>query len=367
MFESAEKAASAEQFVVQDEPSSLMELSRTVPLGNLSTDLPPLFLPGAKTVARDRWERIVTAHDIDAPPADIWRALTDPASVKQWFFTCQGSLEMVGRDCVLDFDDGDYFLCRPMVVQPPHYLEWRWRWLGIGPAWSVKWHLTPTDYGTKVTVVDEALNPPARTGHYRGEGWPEILDLLGAFVRTGTNYRWPCRSQSYVLSELPVTIYAAWEQLFSDSGLRWWLHGFTGRLAAGDSVNIEMGDATGAVQMVVKEVVPPMYNTFPFVSFSFKRPFWPAEIPGRLFLEPAGWGRSLLQVFQTGWENLGPGLQRKERATIVGFWAEAVKRAMQRCSTPGVPGKASPWVLSEAVGQLENGTGFPKTNDDHND
>jgi len=366
MIETGEKTASAEEFVVQDESRSLMEVA-AVPLEHLSTDLPPLFLPGATTVARDRWERIVTSHDIAAPPEDVWRALTDPACVKEWFFTCHGSLEAAGRDCVLDFEDGDYFLCRPMIVQAPNYLEWRWRWLGIGPAWSVKWFLTRTALGTRVTVVDEALNPPARTGHYRGEGWPEILDILGAYVRTRTDYRWPCRSQSYVLSELPVTIYAAWEQLFSESGLRWWLHGFTGKLAAGESVNLEMGDATGSVQMLVKEIVPPMYNTFPFVSFSFKRPFWPAEVPGRLFLEPAGWGRALLQVFQTGWENLGPAMQRKERATIVGFWAEAVKRAMQRCGNPGVPAKATPWVLSQAGDQHQIPNGFIKPHASAND
>jgi uncharacterized protein YndB with AHSA1/START domain len=353
MIESKQRRGTLEEVPASEEATSLFKVEMAVPLQHLSSDLPPLYLPGARTVARDRWERIVTSHDIAAPVEAVWEALTDPAHVKHWLYACHGSLLEVGRDCVLDFEDGDFFLCRPMVVQSPTYLEWRWRWLGIGPAWSVKWHLVPVNGVTRVTVVDEALNPPLRTGHYRGEGWPEILDILGAYLRTRTDYRWPCRSQSYALSQLPVTIYAAWEQLFSDFGLRWWLHGFSGRLAAGEAVNIEMGDATGAVQMIVKEVMPPTYNIPPFVAFSFKRPFWPAEVSGRIFLEPAGWGHSILQVFQTGWENLGPAMQRKERATIVGFWAEAVKRAIQRCSSSGVPAKASPWVLSEAADSSE--------------
>ena len=108
-----------------------------------------------------------------------------------------------------------------------------------------------------------------------------------------------------------------------------------------------MGDATGTVEMVIHEVMPPNYNVPPFIAFSFKRPFWPTAIPGRIFLEPAGWGASILQVYQTGWENLGPALQLHERRIIVGFLAEAFRRAGQLCAGDGMPRLASPWVLSE--------------------
>jgi uncharacterized protein YndB with AHSA1/START domain len=226
--------------------------------------LPRLYAPAAQTVARDRWERIVSSHVIPAPAERIWRALTDAPELRRWFFVCHGSLGQAHRDCVLDFEDGDFFLCRPIVVHEPHYLEWRWRWLGIGPAWSVKWYLETVNGGTRVTVVDEALNPPARTGHYRGEGWPEILELLAAYVRTETDYRWSCRSQSYILVELAVTLYGAWDRLMGPAGLKWWLHGFQGALAPGQSIEIHMGDASGTVEMVVQQVVPPSYNTYPF-------------------------------------------------------------------------------------------------------
>jgi uncharacterized protein YndB with AHSA1/START domain len=308
--------------------------------------LPRLYAQGAQTVARDRWERIVSSKVIAATPEEVWRALIDPESLRQWLISCHGSLDDVDRDCILDFEDGDFFLTRPKIVNPPFLLEWRWRWLGIGPAWTVRWHLEPVEGGTRVTVVDEAFNPPAKTGHYRGEGWPEILDILAAFIRTRTNYRWPCRSQSYILTELPITIYAAWDRLFSATGLKWWLHVFEGEIVKDKTVTVHMGDATGTVEMTVHEVMPPSYNIYPFVVFSFKRPFWPSPVTGRLFLEPAGWGASILQVYQTGWENLGPALQLHERQVMVGFWAEAFRRASQLCASAGIPGKATPWVLS---------------------
>jgi uncharacterized protein YndB with AHSA1/START domain len=313
----------------------------------LEEELPRLYSPGARTIARDRWERMVTEHVYPATPEEIWSALTDPAALKEWLVECRGSLERVHSDCVLDFGDGDFFLCRPMAVRRPHYLEWRWRWLGIGPVWSVKWYLKEVEGGTRVVVVDEALNPPARTGHYRGEGWPEILDMLATYLRTKSSARWGCRSQSFVLVDLPVTLYGAWDRLFSPAGLKWWLHGFHGQLAPGQSVVIHIGDASGSVELSVREVVPPSYNVYPFVAFAMKRPFWPHEVPGRLFLEPAGWGRSILQVYQTDWENLGPALHRAERPLIVSFWSEAMRRASLLCSAQGVPAKASPWVLSE--------------------
>lgn len=310
-------------------------------------NLPKLYASGARTMARDRWERIVSSTVIPAPAEQIWRALTDPKKLKQWLISCQGSLLDVGQDCILDFEDGDFFLTRPQVVNAPFQLEWVWRWLGIGPAWSLKWSLEPVEGGTRVTVVDEAFNPPARTGHYRGEGWPEILDILTSFIRTETNYRWPCRSQSYVLAEVPMTIYSAWDRLFEPASLKWWLHIFSGEVAKGETLTIHMGDATGTVEMMIHEVMPPQYNVYPFIAFSFNRPFWPAPVPGRIFLEPAGWGATILQQYQTGWENLGPSLQLHERSLIVGFWAEAFRRAGQLCAGSGAPRLASPWVLSE--------------------
>jgi len=323
-----------------------LDLRRSHELESAEGEFPRLYSDGAQTVARDRWERIVSSRIIQAPPEVIWQALTDPFALKQWLISCAGSLEDVNSDCILDFEDGDFFLTRPRIVSPPHLLEWRWRWLGIGPAWTVRWVLEPAQGGTRVTVVDEAFNPPSRTGHYRGEGWPEILDILASYIRTNTNYRWPCRSQSYILTEIPATIYGAWDRLFEPASLKWWLHVFAGQIAKGETVTVHMGDATGTVEMLVHEVVAPSYNVPPFIMFSFKRPFWPAAVPGRLFLEPAGWGASILQVYQTGWENLGPALQLHERRVIVGFWAEAFRRASQFCSGEGTPVRASPWVLT---------------------
>jgi uncharacterized protein YndB with AHSA1/START domain len=303
--------------------------------------MPRLHVPGAWTIARDRWERLVTSINIPASPEDIWRALTDPAALKLWLAVCHGSLEQFHRDCMLDFEDGEFFLCRSTVVEPPYQLQYLWRWLGIGQATSVTWDLEQADGNTRVTVTEEAINPPWDWQTWNGGGWPGILDQLAAHLRTGTEWRWPWRRMGpYAQIELPVPFYEAWDRLFSPSGLRFWLQVMRGSMVLGEAITILMGDASGAIEMAVREIVQPGESPpsfLPYVNFSLKRPVWNSEVGGRLWLEPAGWGRSLFHVFHYNWENLPSGLQLSERKIVTSFWAGAMRRASLMCGGAPAP------------------------------
>src|SRR6185295_19778296 len=163
----------------------------------------------------------VTSIDIPADRETVWGALADPEALKLWLATCHGSLENEGRDCVLDFEDGEFFLCRPASVNPPNHLHYFWRWLGIGQATSVKWELQPNGAGTRVTVTEEALNPPWDWQTWNGGGWPGILDQLAAYLRTGMEWRWPWRRMGpYAQIELPLSVYEAWDRLLSPASLK---------------------------------------------------------------------------------------------------------------------------------------------------
>src|SRR5215211_3606501 len=72
-------------------------------------EIPRLHLSVATPVVRDRWERLVTTIRIDASAEEVWRALTDPDALRLWLAVCNGSLLQSGRDCVLDFEDGEFF------------------------------------------------------------------------------------------------------------------------------------------------------------------------------------------------------------------------------------------------------------------
>jgi uncharacterized protein YndB with AHSA1/START domain len=314
--------------------------------------IPRLHTPGSWTISRDRWERIVTSIGIAATPEEIWRALTDPAALKMWFAACHGSLEQLDRDCVLDFEDGEFFFCRPILVEPPSYgdcrLQYLWRWLGIGQATSVTWRLEPAEGETRVTVTEEANNPPSDWRTWNGGGWPGILEQLADYLRTGTEWRWPWRRMGpYAQIELPASIYEAWNRLFSQSGIKYWLQTMRGSIEPKQSLTVLMGDASGMVEMTVHEVVEPGQSPpsfLPHVSFSLKRPAWNSEVGGRLWIEPAGWGSSIFQVFHYNWESLPSGLQLSERRILTSFWAGAMQRASQMCGPPPVPTGPHSWT-----------------------
>lgn len=310
-------------------------------------NIPHLHGPGARTITRDRWERLVTNIDIPTAPEEIWRALTDPDALKLWFAVCHGSLEQSERDCVLDFEDGEFFLCRPKAVTPPNNLQYLWRWLGIGQATLVTWHLETIESSTRVTVTEEAFNPPWDWQTWNGGGWPGILEQLAAYLRTGIEWRWPWRRMGpYVQIELPASVYEAWDRIVSPPSLKYWLLAMQGHIAPEQSLPILMGDASGTVKMTVHEVVQPGQSPpsfLPHVTFSLSRPIWNNAVSGRLWLEPAGWGRSLLQVVHYNWENLPPRLQLSERKILTRFWADAARRASQMFKPPEVPTGPHNW------------------------
>jgi uncharacterized protein YndB with AHSA1/START domain len=316
-------------------------------LEHAERDIPRLYVPGAQTIARDRWERLVTSIDIPNAPEEIWRALTDPDRIKLWLAVCHGSLTQFQRDCILDFEDGEFFLCRTLEARQPNHLRYLWRWLGIGQATSVTWYLNQVDGGTRVTVTEEAINPPWDWQTWNGGGWPGILDQLAAYLRTGTEWRWPWRRVGpYAQVELPVPMYEAWDRLCSPSGLKYWLQTMRGNLAPEQALTILMGDASGMIEMVVREVVEPgqsLPSFLPSVAFSLRRQIWNAEIGGKLWIEPAGWGRSLLQVVHYNWESLPAALQLSERKILTGFWAGAVHRASLIFRRPEVMAGPHSW------------------------
>lgn len=315
--------------------------------------LPLLHAPGARTEVRDRWERLVTTAMIAASPASVWSALVRPEALRMWLAECHGSLEEAGADVMLDFEDGEFFLARTQSIDAVvdgrgGELRWLWRWLGIGQATSVSWRLQPAaDGGTVVTASEEAMNPPADWQTWNGGGWPGILDQLAAYLRTGTEWRWPWRRMGpYAQVELGAPPFQAWDQLMSAAAVKFWLQRMTGTVTAGDTVTILMGDASGTVDLAVTDVVDAGQQApsfLPHVDFALRRKAWANDVGGRLWIEPAGWGRSVLQVFHYGWENLPADLQLSERKILTSYWAGALRRAAQLFTTPEIPGGPHSW------------------------
>jgi uncharacterized protein YndB with AHSA1/START domain len=314
---------------------------------------PPLHAASAWPVVRDRCERLVTATFVPAPVERVKAALVDPEAVAQWIAVCRGHLDAAGSETMLDFEDGEFFLCRTTYAgeaedDPRAYiLRYVWRWLGIGQPATVTWRLDPADGGTKVTVTEEALNPPSDWQTWNGGGWPGILNQLGSYLRTGTSWRWPWRRMGpYVQIELPLPPFEAWNALLSPPALQYWLQRRYGYVAPGETLTLVMGDASGTVQLRVRELAEPgqKFPSFlPSLSFELSRDVWETTVPGFLWIEPAGLGRSVFQVFHENWENVRPELQLSERKIVAGFWVGAMVRASQLFAPRPSGGEGHGW------------------------
>lgn len=321
-----------------EHPVPSLQIPQFPQLEQLDRQFPPLPDRGAYPVVRDRWERLVTVTETDATPEAVWQALTDPDALAEWLAIPKGTLGKLNTDCVLDFEDGEFFFCRTVEANAPNRLRYLWRWLGIGQATSVTWDITATGTGSQITVTEEAKNAPWDWQTWNGGGWPGILEQLTTYLRTGINTRWPWRRMGpYAQVELGVSIYEAWDNLFSESGLRYWLQVMHGNLQPDDTLAIMMGDASGTFNLKVQRVVPPGQEApsfLPYVDYSISRPVWNCEINGRIWIEPAGWGKSLLQAFHSSWENLPADLQLSERRLVTNFFRGAAGRAQQLCMRP---------------------------------
>jgi hypothetical protein len=171
----------------------------------------------------------------------------------------------------------------------------------------------------------------------------------------------------YIQIPLPAMPFQAWEALTSPGAVKHWMQRSAGSLAVDDEMTLTMGDASGTVLLRVTKSVDtgqefPSY--LPYVEFQLRRPGWTAALGGRMWVEPAGLGESLLQLFHYGWEGLDLRDPLAERKVLTDFWVNSAARARLVLSAPQAP-PAGPhgWsmgsVQAPADQHHENGNATP--------
>jgi 2-polyprenyl-3-methyl-5-hydroxy-6-metoxy-1,4-benzoquinol methylase len=214
-----------------------------------------------------------------------------------------------------------------------------------------------------VTVVEEATNPPSDWRSWNGMGWPGILDQLARYLRTGRNTRWPWRRMGpYIQIPLQAMPFQAWEALTNPGAVKHWMQRAAGSLAVDDEMTLTMGDASGTVLLRVTKSVDtgqefPSY--MPYVEFQLRRPSWTAALGGRMWIEPAGLGESLLQIFHYGWEGLDVHDPLAERKLLTDFWVNSAARAQMVLSVQQAPPAGPHGWSTGSGGQPENGHAAP--------
>ena len=323
----------------------------------MATEAFPPIMMAAHPVSQDRREEIVTSGLVDKSLEAVWDALAEPSRVGSWLGVAGAGWAVPGATTTLDFEDGEFFWCKFDIVVPPDEggqarLGYRWRWNGVGPAAEVEWCLVAADDATLVTVTESLVNGPNDWRSWNGMGWPGIIDQLAQHLVTQRNTRWTWRRMGpYVQYVVPCPTFVLWQLLTSSDSLAYWMGRTHGSFTTGDPMTFMLGDASGTAQLTVTQRRDPNQE-FPSYqpSFTFEiiRDGSPGPLSGYLWLEPAGLGESILQVFMSGWEKYGA-LEHApiDRKLFTEFWVGAFGRLASLAAPPGgmaarEPGGAGP-------------------------
>lgn len=127
--------------------------------------------------------------EVTASPEQTWAALTEPETVKRYYYgTSPRTTWQVGS--VIDFvdDDGDVQLTGEILeFDPPRRLAHTFiaTWYGErDDQGSLHWEVAPTAAGSRITLVHRGARAETREGSETSGGSREIIealrDLLGA-------------------------------------------------------------------------------------------------------------------------------------------------------------------------------------------
>jgi uncharacterized protein YndB with AHSA1/START domain len=116
----------------------------------------------------------------------VWRALTMPEALEQWLM--RNDFEpVVGRACTFHFcpeedePGGEESVVHVTVeaLDPPRFMQWRWRNEAEANPTTVTFELLPRDGGTLLRLRHTGDASPFLAERL-GAGWPAKLDALAS-------------------------------------------------------------------------------------------------------------------------------------------------------------------------------------------
>lgn len=134
---------------------------------------------------------IVTAQQqIPLPVHEVWDYLTRPELLSRWF----GDTSHLGpgEQFRMDFGDGDFLSGRVIEWDPGIVLGLRWRFIGHGPEYEVRYSMLHRKDGTELTVQDRGAITQQEAECMR-VGWAEFLLRLNKAIVKNVNTRFSWR------------------------------------------------------------------------------------------------------------------------------------------------------------------------------
>jgi len=140
-------------------------------------------------------EAIVIERTLEAPVAQVWKALTDVAQMRQWYFDLKEFNPEVGFefDFIVEHEGVSYHhLCRVTEVVPQQRIAYTWRYKGEPGDSLVTFELFPEGNKTRVKVTHTGIETFPKTPAYARKnfenGWTSIIGSeLKEFVERKSN------------------------------------------------------------------------------------------------------------------------------------------------------------------------------------
>lgn len=133
---------------------------------------------------------VIAQRQIPVPPDELWPFLTAPDRLALWFADTE--LFAPGAAFRFDYGDGDFFAGRVHEWEPGIALGLRWRFLGLGPEYEVRYSMLRRKDGTELSIQDRGALTVKEAECLR-VGWSEFLMRLEKAVVSSRRSRFSWR------------------------------------------------------------------------------------------------------------------------------------------------------------------------------
>lgn len=136
-------------------------------------------------------EPLVITRKLNAPVVNVWKALSDSATLKKWmpfFPDFKAEVGFEARFMLGASPDRQYeHICQVTEAEPERKLTYSWRYEGIKGDAYVTYELEPAGAQTHLTLTYRVtemfpLDNPDLTVKNAAYGWNHIVDSLKEFV-----------------------------------------------------------------------------------------------------------------------------------------------------------------------------------------
>ena len=134
-------------------------------------------------------DSIVREVNFNAPIEQVWKAITSPKEIQQWFGSGASFELKPGELGYFEWEEEceGRFAMRIETVNAPKYLAWRWMFqqdtvFDEATSTLVEWSLTVTESGGTQLILTESGFLQANHKQSNVKGWTEELDDLQSYM-----------------------------------------------------------------------------------------------------------------------------------------------------------------------------------------